>query len=204
MVDPETSPAPDQDNWNTTLVQGWIENRMELDRTIIALSAAGIGLLVTLLTTVEIPWWWVTLFYGYGIGAFVLAIRAGLEIFHVNAEHLEQAITDAETGVNVSLTSLDRSLRRRFWSGVSATILVGVLGAAPTFLNQRGEQMSEDKIRRGVTETTQHQGPSEQSSLDKITNLKPRPTSPQDSGGGTESGGGSGGGSDSSGGNEGK
>lgn len=202
MSDPEQAPAADHDNWTTTLVQAWIENRMELDRTIIALSAAGIGLLVTLLTTVEIAWWWITLVYAYAIGAFVLAIRAGLAIFRVNAEHLEHAITDSETGVNIQLTEMDRRLRRRFWSGVGATIVVGALGAAPTLVHQESEHMSEDKVNRPVTETTQHEGPSEQSSLDRITNLKPRPSSPQDTGGGgSESGTGSGGGgSDSSGG----
>lgn len=39
----------------SAVINGWIETRMERDRTLLALSTGGVGLLVTLVTTVGPP-----------------------------------------------------------------------------------------------------------------------------------------------------
>lgn len=47
----------------SVLVNAWIQTRMERDKTLVTLSAAAVGLLVTLLTTVGINKEWIILLY---------------------------------------------------------------------------------------------------------------------------------------------
>ena len=76
-----------QPEWvNSTLTTAWIDTRMEADRTMVALSAGGIGLLLTLLTAVTVPRSWILWLYGLAFLGFLLAIGSGLAVFQLAAE----------------------------------------------------------------------------------------------------------------------
>ena len=194
--------------WRSTMLDAWFQTRMEADRTLLTLSAGGVALLVTLLTTVGIPWIWVALLYGCAFTAFIVAIHAATAIFKDSADHIMEAATDAAQAHNSPLRErlrkLDDRLKKAFWVGVGFSIAVGVVSAAEPFF--QGEEMAE----KGKIETTQGarpetrpvQGPNDQASADGITNFAPsQPSStPSDSssggqGGGSESGAGGSGGS---------
>jgi hypothetical protein len=72
----------------SAVVTAWVETRMERDRSVFTLAAAGIGLLVTVLTTVGVPARWLLGLYA-AAGAFFLATCVlCLWIFDANATHL--------------------------------------------------------------------------------------------------------------------
>lgn len=172
--------------WRSALLGAWIETRMELDRSLLALSVAGIGLLVTLLTTVEIRWWWMLAPYAIAITAFVIAIHAAINIFEANAVYLQRAANDPAVGLDPKLESLDRRLRRCFWMGVATTIIVGLAGGVGGYFEPKEETVPENKgggkPGSGI----------EQHSLNGITGFRPVVTSsPSPAGGqGGQSGGG--------------
>ena len=128
---PSTS-GMSHEQWQAAVFTAWIETRMEADRTLVALSGGGVGLLVTLLVAVGLGSMWMLLLYGAAFAAFMLALRAGLQLFKTNAEHLDEAFRSPKsahenTGVRGQLTSLDRQLAWGFWVGVWLSVAVGGL-----------------------------------------------------------------------------
>jgi len=72
----------------SVLLAAWIETRMERDRTLVALSAAAIGLLVTILTAVGLPRLWMVLLYVGAFAGFLLTIWTAIRIYQLNSEKL--------------------------------------------------------------------------------------------------------------------
>lgn len=185
--------------WRAAMRDLWYETRMERDRALLTLSAGGVALLVTLLTTVGVPWWWVGLLYAVAFTAFIVAIHAATAIFHRSAKHIMEAADDPakahESPLRPKLRKLDRRLACAFWWGVAFSIAVGVASASEPFFG--GDDMAE----KGKSETTQGtrpetrpvQLPSDQASSDGITNFAPPTPAPSDSGSDGSGGGGDGG-----------
>jgi hypothetical protein len=65
---------------------------MERDRTLLALSSAGLGLLATLLTTIGIGSRWQFTLYVLASSSFLASVFGGLAVFHLNSGHLEDLI----------------------------------------------------------------------------------------------------------------
>jgi hypothetical protein len=112
------------------LRDGYMESSMELDRTVLNLSAGGIALLVTLLTAVGVPAWWVALVYLVPLAAFLSVIWTALAILDRNKLHTRMAVAAARSGQpaprpDSETDRLDAWLRTAFWIGVFTTLLVG-------------------------------------------------------------------------------
>lgn len=112
----------------TEALRTWYLTSMEHDRSLLTLSAGGIGLLVTLLTKFNSPPFTVRLFYVVAIVFFGLCIGVVLAIFKRNRKHLE--------GVIHSLESEDQLLQRldyiaviSFLVGIVFSSLIGVYAA---------------------------------------------------------------------------
>jgi len=71
------------------LIQTWIENRMERDRTLLALSSAGLGLLATLLTAIGFGSWRQFAIYIGAAIAFLGSVFGGLAVFHLNSNYIQ-------------------------------------------------------------------------------------------------------------------
>lgn len=95
---------------------------MERDRTLLALSSAGLGLLATLLTTIGIGSRLQFVVYVLASSSFLGSVFGGLAVFHLNSWHLEDLIHQREP--------------RRKLLNFSTVILVGgfVLGIVLTLL----------------------------------------------------------------------
>ena len=76
------------------LVEAWVATRMEKDRTLLTLAAGGIGLLVTLLTTVAPTNAWQLGFYAAGGFSFLATVILAIKIFDSNSDHVEGVISD--------------------------------------------------------------------------------------------------------------
>lgn len=133
MVDDDQTADPPE-WWKSTLTAAWIETRMEADRTMVALSAGGIALLVTLLTTVGSEGSWSVTMYSLALLSFNAAIIFGLTIFKANAAHIAEAANDPEKAdtsrLRPRLRKLDFALMISFGLGILFSILVGVTAAA--------------------------------------------------------------------------
>jgi hypothetical protein len=126
VIDPDDSRALDDVEYSTVL-NAWISTRMEKDRMLVTLSAGGIGLLVTLLSTVGPASGWELVGYlGAGL-AFGVAIVHGLMIFDRNAVYLEALSKDREQDPDLLIERYDKRLVRAFYIGVGLTGLVAFL-----------------------------------------------------------------------------
>ena len=109
----------------TATVQAWVTTRMEKDRTTLNLSAAGIGLLVTLLTTVGPSSHSELLLYGLAGTCYASAIVVALLVFDRNSHYLEEVIKSRKDDDDATLIKLDRGM---FWLFIAGVVLTGVLG----------------------------------------------------------------------------
>ena len=105
----------------SSLLAAWINTRMERDKSLFTLSSAGIGLLVTLLTTgaahpAAHRSWYVVAF-----GFFLLALLTALAVFERNAHHIRQLADDPGARDRL-LDWLDRLLVTWFVLGVAACV----------------------------------------------------------------------------------
>ena len=122
------------------LLSAWIDNRMERDRTIITLSSAAIGLLVTIITTVHITGLWQCLFSSIALAGFLGSILICLNIYQINTVHLEQALRGEDsTASSMILENFDRWSIGLFSIGIVFSILMAIF---ISFQNRGGEGMA--------------------------------------------------------------
>lgn len=74
-------------------LSAWYSTRLERDKSLITLSAGGIGLLTTLMTTVGVSSELLLLMYIGALFAFVVCLGAVLVIFQKNATYVESVLT---------------------------------------------------------------------------------------------------------------
>ena len=74
------------------MVAAWLQNRMELDKALLALSAGGIGLLVTISTTAGLTGFVAVLSFAISVFSFLITILLLLIIFKINSEHINITI----------------------------------------------------------------------------------------------------------------
>lgn len=83
----------DQDvEYYSALAHGWVQTRMAKDKGLLSLSAAGIGLLVTLLTSVGVTSRVLWVLYTLAILLFAFCLVIVLIIFHCNSKYLSDVI----------------------------------------------------------------------------------------------------------------
>ena len=155
----------------SVLLAAWIQTRMERDRTIVALSAAAIGLLVTLLTTTGVPRWWLLIPYGTAFIGFAVSIGAALAIYQRNSEKIENDIRgSSDPGYRaINLTPYDRAAVVGFFVGATSVIVIGLASATLSYLTAR------DSMPDPKRETVTAPRPGETRSLQGIEALKPQP-----------------------------
>lgn len=131
----------DKDNINSekeiayysALVDAWVNTRMERDRSLLSLATAGVGLLITLLTTVGITSNVMYLFYGLGFVCFMITIIAAVMIFGWNADFIGELTKDENKRNYKEIDRLDGLLKKcdvtimaAFISGLVVSILLAV------------------------------------------------------------------------------
>jgi hypothetical protein len=112
--------------WHSSLVQAWVNTRMERDKSVLTLSGAAVGLLVTLLVNFGVRTQCEALMYFFALMAFIVAILCALTIFWRNAEYLIQ-LHNGHNGCDSMLAALDRTLVSAFVVGILATVALGLI-----------------------------------------------------------------------------
>lgn len=127
-------PVPPPPNALPSLLESWLGVQFDIDRTLVALSAGGVALLVGLLATVAdagAPF----VAYWLALGAFILAIGVGIAVGHLNALMLEETMQDLAAARRGStkkwLRGMSWTLHFLFAAGVLLSVWVGY-GTATT------------------------------------------------------------------------
>lgn len=133
---------PIDPHYQSALVNAWITVRLEEDKTLVALSSVGIGLLVTLLTSIGLLRFWHIVLYALAFLGFFISILSGLSILTKNANHIElilkQKPNESEKS-SQSLQKLEKRAKYGFIFGLAMSIVIGlILGA-----DKLNERMSE-------------------------------------------------------------
>lgn len=152
----------------SALVGAWIDTRMELDRTLVALSAGGVGLLATLLTTVGVSRMAQVWLYGLAALAFATTLICELVIFKKNSAIIEETIHDLDP--TTKLKHLDRVAIVSFGIGIAALFAVGIFTATTS---PESKMSKEGESTRPLQQPAT--GDSLTKSLDGVQNIAPRP-----------------------------
>lgn len=142
----------------------WFDTKLERDKSLLTLSAGGIGLLITLLSTIGIHSIESLILYATALLSFICSLAAVLWIFKRNAAHLED-INRGKEGGDLLLDLLDNAAIFCFFLGVVLSSIMGMSSAFHSFQTQEIHMASGDKGR-----------PMANDSFSGIRNMAPTPT----------------------------
>lgn len=155
----------------SSLVNAWLQMKIEKDKHLLSLSTAGIGLLVTLATAVGVGSIYSASMFLLAVLSFVFCIGIVLYIFEKNAEHLEAVIKSQSSAIQ-KLNLLDRVANFLFIIGIIFTLLVGVFSVIDGEIKGASSMADVQKIV--------NQNPAEvKKSVDKVENLAPQKPAPK-------------------------
>lgn len=123
-------------------VNAWYNTQLEHDKNLLTLSAGGIGLLITLLTTVGVSSVEGFFLYVLALFCFVLCVGSVLVIFKQNGKYIEYLVKGDVPPNNPLLQSLDSVAIYSFAFGVVFAAVVGVAAAITSFQNKESVMAS--------------------------------------------------------------
>jgi glucan phosphoethanolaminetransferase (alkaline phosphatase superfamily) len=112
----------------TALVNAWIQTKIEHDKTLISLSAGGIGLLIAILSAVGVKHWWEILLYFGALFSFIITIAICIYIFVRNSKHIEDVLK-RKTSRDYLLARLDKISSILFVFAVLFSMAIGIVTA---------------------------------------------------------------------------
>jgi hypothetical protein len=142
---------------------------MERDKTLVTLSAAAIGLLVTILTTVGVKSFWEVPFFAVAVVSFLLTIWSSLAIYQLNSKHLEDAIRGSSEK-DPRLEKYDKRSIRAFIVGSVAALIIGLLSASFQVHKPKDNAMAD---KENTSQNAGKQTTTLKESVNGITNLNP-------------------------------
>lgn len=117
-------------------VNAWFNTSLEHDKSVLTLAAGGIGLLLTLLTTVGLSSAESLILYIAAISSFLVALIAVLVVFRRNRTYIEQLLTGEATGNDPVLSRADNVALWAFGLGVVFTAIIGIAAAVHSFTSK--------------------------------------------------------------------
>jgi hypothetical protein len=156
----------------SVLLGAWIQTKMERDKTLVTLSAAAIGLLVTILTTVGIKSFWEVPFFAVAVVSFLVTIWSSLEIYQLNSKHLEDAIRGSSEK-DPRLEKYDKRSIRAFVVGSVAALIIGLLSASFQIQKLKDNSMAD---KENTSQNAGKQNTNLKESVNGISNLNPNNT----------------------------
>lgn len=167
-------------------VTAWYNTRIEHDKSLLALSAGGIGLLITLLTTVGVSSAEGLVLYLFAMFSFLGCLGAILIIFKKNSDHIEGALKMDKPPFDPLLAKLDTIAIAAFAAGIIFSLVIGVSAAINSYTKKEKEMANENKQKTsGTFAQDSVNGVSELRSFNGVNNLKP--STPQGSSNSTAS-----------------
>ena len=144
-------------------VTAWYNTRLEHDKSLLALSSGGIGLLITLLTTIGVSSATGLVLHLLAIFSFLVCLVAILFIFLKNSSHIEDVLkTDAQQ-FDPLLAKLDKIAFVAFALGILFSSVIGVSAAINSYSSKEKTMTNENKQQTGLAND----------SVNGVSNLKP-------------------------------
>ena len=135
-------------------VNAWYTTKFEKDKHLLSLSTAGVGLLVTLATTVGALTLCIAGMYFFAVFSFLVCILTVITIFGRNADHLKKLIKEVENKDPI-LGLLDKIASTSFIFGIIFTLLVGLFSGIQNF---KGQEVGMEKdLKNTVTTSTERE-----------------------------------------------
>lgn len=159
----------------TQTVAAWYTTNLERDKNLLALSAAGIGVLVTLQSTLGIRSAPSFLLYLGAMLSFLACAGTVLWVLKQNAVHL-QDVVHKRAQSDPLLGFLDRSANVSFMAGVACSALLGLLAALHSATE--GEKMNSIEKLQGQLGEQQVQIEELRRSFNNAEALRPAPALP--------------------------
>lgn len=133
-------------------VNAWFNTSLEHDKSVFTLSAGGIGLLLTLLTTVGLSSTESLVLYIAAILSFLLAIVAVLFIFRYNKNYIEKIISGESETNDPALKWLDLISLWSFGVGILFTSVIGISAAISSYSTKEKEMKNETQNSTPLSE----------------------------------------------------
>lgn len=142
------APQPIDEAFRSAALTAWFETSMERDKGLFTLSAAGIGALITLATTVGIRGADQLVLYIFTLLSFVACLLIVLWIFQANRKHLEDLMDpDKAPKSSPLLEKLDAAALILFGIAILLSCVIGIgTGIESYSANTREETKVADKI----------------------------------------------------------
>ncbi|GAB3672618.1 hypothetical protein [Salinisphaera aquimarina] len=117
--------SDDEDEiFRSAIINAWLTTRLELDKQLVTLSSAGIGVIVVILSKYETQCAYQNFLFAIALTAFVTTIFCVLEVFQRNADHLTTILT-TDTDSDPVLERLDFIALWSFRVGIGFSALSG-------------------------------------------------------------------------------
>lgn len=128
----------------TSAVNAWYSTALEHDKSILTLSAGGVGLILTLLTSsVGVSSSEALILYILAILSFLVALIAVLWMFRRNKPYLQHVWQGTASDNDSFLACLDTFALCSFGAGVLFSAVLGVSAAVNSFVNKEKEMAGE-------------------------------------------------------------
>lgn len=165
-------------------VNAWLATRFELDKSLLTLSAGGVGLMVTIALATGFKSTAALVIYCAAILSFLVCICVVLCIFRRNASHLLE-IHRGNVDEDRLLAVLDLASITSFFFGVLLASMLGVSAAVDSYLEKSETKMSEktsneknSSLRESVNNMTEMAPQRIEKSVSGIANMRPQPPQP--------------------------
>jgi hypothetical protein len=146
----------------SVMLDAWVQTRMARDKTLVTLSAGGVGVLVTLLTAKGVSHLWELGLYLGSFGGFLATLLLALKLYQKNSELIENDLRGTSSE-HLKLKTLDQATIVAFCVGTLFAVSIAISSAVNQIPKEGGHTMSDY----------------EKKSLDGINNLKPQPPQEQ-------------------------
>jgi len=126
-------------------INAWINTKMEKDKSILILSSAGIGLLITLLTTIGFNSIWILVFYIITLISFSVTLILEISIFDKNAQYLKSCINDKNDNIKKQIKRLDRFSYISFLIAILFTLFIGLSAGLHGYNKNKENKMAQNE-----------------------------------------------------------
>ncbi len=155
----------------SNLVNAWFNTKLEKDKSILSISAGGLGLLVTLISTIGVNNLTELILFIIAIFLFMISIVSMISIFERNSKRLENEVAN-NNSKDLFLGLLDKIGSLSFSIAIIITFIIGVSVSIHSFNKKKESQViKENKI---ITTTV----PSNEivKSFNDVNRMKPNPS----------------------------
>lgn len=163
-------------------VNAWFNTSLEHDKSILTLAAGGIGLLITLLTTIGLSTAEALVLYIGAITSFLVALISVLVVFRYNRTYIEQVLAGKVAGNDPVLAKADSIALWAFGVGVVFTAVIGIAAAIHSYTSKEKAMSNEPTkstqsvpLRESFNGAPNLQPSIEQRSFNGASNLQPQP-----------------------------